>query len=185
MSSLRRPGREVRDARSALRSTASSISASSVPPGADSDLAVHNVFAGEGKAKVGIQSAWRQRSRVNLTDCCGGRPQRSTGPLSAGGRRSSQANSSTLGLYGPREAIFYGKIRVRRPRAGPQLPGVPHMLLWTRRRRSDSVLEILTNDVVRCGHVRDRRGARRRGPSTRCRALRSRQPAVWQAVSAA
>ncbi len=81
----------------------------------DSDLAVHNVFAGEG-------------SQSDLLY------------LSA--------------LYDHAKAIFYGKIRVEATSSGTGSYQECRNMLLSKHAGADPipVLEILTNDVVRCGH---------------------------------
>jgi Fe-S cluster assembly scaffold protein SufB len=105
----------------------------------DSDLAVHNVFAGEGKSKVGIQSDMEGNgARVNLYGlvAAGDHQRIDVNSFQQVDGRSSQSDLLYLSaLYDHAKAIFYGKIRVEGFR---QLSGVPeHAPLGPRRRGSD------------------------------------------------
>jgi len=124
----------------------------------DSDLAVHNVFAGEGKSKVGIES-----------DMLGnGATVKLYGLVAAGDNQRIDVNSfqqvdgkgsqSDLlylsALYDQAKAIFYGKIRVEATSSGTGSYQECRNMLLSKHAGADPipVLEILTNDVVRCGH---------------------------------
>jgi Fe-S cluster assembly protein SufD len=124
----------------------------------DSDLAVHNVFAGEGNSKVGIES-----------DMLGnGATVKLYGLVAAGDNQRIDVNSfqqvdgkgsqSDLlylsALYDHAKAIFYGKIRVEATSSGTGSYQECRNMLLSKHAGADPipVLEILTNDVVRCGH---------------------------------
>jgi len=124
----------------------------------DSDVAVHNVFAGEGNSKVGIQSdiegngaivklyglvAAGDHQRIDVNSF-----QRLDG-------KSSQSDLLYLSaLYDHAKAIFYGKIRVEATSSGTGSYQECRNMLLSDHAGADPipVLEILTNDVVRCGH---------------------------------
>ena len=124
----------------------------------DSDLAVHNVFAGEGKSKVGIQSDMEGNgARVNLYGLvAAGDDQRiDVNSFQQVDGRSSQSDLLYLSaLYDHAKAIFYGKIRVEATSSGSGSYQECRNMLLSDHAGADPVpvLEILTNDVVRCGH---------------------------------
>lgn len=124
----------------------------------DSTLAVHNVFAGEGRSKVGVQSdiegnggmvklyglvAAGDHQRIDVNSF-----QRLDG-------KGSQSDLLFLSaLYDHAKAIFYGKIRVEPTSSGTGSYQECRNMILSDHAGADPipVLEILTNDVVRCGH---------------------------------
>jgi len=124
----------------------------------DSELRSLNVFAGEGRSKVGIESdiegdgavvklfglvAAGDSQRIDINSF-----QRVDG-------RSSQSDLLYLSaLYDRAKAIFYGKIRVEPTSHGTGSYQECRNMLLSKDAGADPipVLEILTNDVVRCGH---------------------------------
>ena len=124
----------------------------------DSDLAVHNVFAGEGSSKVGIQSDMEGNgARVNLYGlvAAGDRQRIDVNSFQQVDGKSSQSDLLYLSaLYDHAKAIFYGKIRVEATSSGTGSYQECRNMLLSDHAGADPipVLEILTNDVVRCGH---------------------------------
>ena len=124
----------------------------------DSDLAVHNVFAGEGSSKVGIQSDMEGNgARVNLygLDAAGDHQRIDVNSFQQVDGKSSQSDLLYLSaLYDHAKAIFYGKIRVEATSSGTGSYQECRNMLLSDHAGADPipVLEILTNDVVRCGH---------------------------------
>ena len=124
----------------------------------DSQLQCLNVFAGEGRSKAGIES-----------DITGdGATVKLFGLVAAGDRQRIDVNSyqdvdgkgsqSDLlylsALYDHAKAIFYGKIRVEPTSSGTGSYQECRNMLLSENAGADPipVLEILTNDVTRCGH---------------------------------
>jgi Fe-S cluster assembly protein SufD len=124
----------------------------------DSELRSLNVFAGEGRSKVGIESdiegdgatvklwglvAAGDHQRIDINSF-----QRVDG-------KGSQSDLLYLSaLYDHAKAIFYGKIRVEPTSSGTGSYQECRNMLLSKNAGADPipVLEILTNDVVRCGH---------------------------------
>jgi Fe-S cluster assembly protein SufD len=124
----------------------------------DSDLAVHNVFAGAGSSKVGIQSDMEGNgARVNLYGlvAAGDNQRIDVNSFQQVDGKSSQSDLLYLSaLYDHAKAIFYGKIRVEATSSGTGSYQECRNMLLSDHAGADPVpvLEILTNDVVRCGH---------------------------------
>jgi Fe-S cluster assembly protein SufD len=124
----------------------------------DSDVAVHNVFAGEGSSKVGIQSDMEGNgARVNLYGlvAAGDNQRIDVNSFQQVDGKSSQSDLLYLSaLYDHAKAIFYGKIRVEATSSGTGSYQECRNMLLSDHAGADPVpvLEILTNDVVRCGH---------------------------------
>ena len=124
----------------------------------DSELAAFNVLVGSGRSKVGIESDIRgDGARVRLS-----------GLVAAGGTQRIDVNSfqrldgkgstSDLlylsALYEAAKAVFYGVIRVEPTSSGTGSYQECRNMLMSDKAGADPipVLEILTNDVARCGH---------------------------------
>src|SRR6266550_583916 len=124
----------------------------------DSDVAVHNVFAGEGNSKVGIQSDIEGNgATVKLYGlvAAGDRQRIDVNSFQRLDGKSSQSDLLYLSaLYDHAKAIFYGKIRVEATSSGTGSYQECRNMLLSKHAGADPipVLEILTNDVVRCGH---------------------------------
>ena len=124
----------------------------------DSGLAVHNVFAGGSSSKVGIQSDMEgSGARVNLYGLvAAGDDQRiDVNSFQQVDGKSSESDLLYLSaLYDHAKAIFYGKIRVEATSSGTGSYQECRNMLLSDHAGADPipVLEILTNDVVRCGH---------------------------------
>jgi Fe-S cluster assembly protein SufD len=124
----------------------------------DSDVAVHSVFAGEGRSKVGIQSDIEgDGATVKLYGLvAAGDDQRID--VNSFQRLDGKASQSDLlylsALYDRAKAVFYGKIRVEATSSGTGSYQECRNMLLSDHAGADPipVLEILTNDVVRCGH---------------------------------
>ena len=125
----------------------------------DSDLRSLNVFAGEGRSKVGIESDIEgDGATVKLFGLvAAGEDQRID--VNSFQRLDGKASQSDLlylsALYGHAKAIFYGKIRVEPTSSGSGSYQECRNMLLSPDAGADPipVLEILTNDVVRCGHA--------------------------------
>jgi len=124
----------------------------------DSELGAFNVLVGSGRSKVGIESDIRgDGARVRLS-----------GLVAAGGTQRIDVNSfqrldgkgstSDLlylsALYEAAKAVFYGVIRVEPTSSGTGSYQECRNMLMSDKAGADPipVLEILTNDVARCGH---------------------------------
>ncbi len=124
----------------------------------DSDLAVHNVFAGEGRSKVGIESDMEGNgATVKLYGLvAAGDSQRiDVNSFQQVDGKGSQSDLLYLSaLYDHAKAVFYGKIRVEATSSGTGSYQECRNMLLSKHAGADPipVLEILTNDVVRCGH---------------------------------
>ena len=124
----------------------------------DSDLRSLNVFAGEGRSKVGIESDIEGNgATVKLFGLvAAGDSQRiDVNTLQRVDGRASQSDLLYLSaLYDRAKAIFYGKIRVEPTSHGTGSYQECRNMLLSPEAGADPipVLEILTNDVVRCGH---------------------------------
>ncbi len=124
----------------------------------DSDVAVHNVFAGEGNSKVGIQSDIEGNgATVKLYGlvAAGDHQRIDVNSFQRLDGKSSQSDLLYLSaLYDHAKAIFYGKIRVEATSSGTGSYQECRNMLLSDHAGADPipVLEILTNDVVRCGH---------------------------------
>ncbi|HEY8825697.1 MAG TPA: SufD family Fe-S cluster assembly protein [Candidatus Limnocylindria bacterium] len=124
----------------------------------DSDLAVHNVFAGEGRSKVGIQSDMEGNgATVKLYGlvAAGDNQRIDVNSFQQVDGKGSQSDLLYLSaLYDHAKAIFYGKIRVEATSSGTGSYQECRNMLLSKHAGADPipVLEILTNDVVRCGH---------------------------------
>src|SRR5207245_1168277 len=124
----------------------------------DSDLASLNVFVGSGRTKAGIESDME----------AGGAIVKLYGLVAAGDAQRIDVNSfqdldgkgsqSDLlylsALYDSAKAVFYGKIRVEATSSGTGSYQECRNMLLSKKASADPipVLEILTNDVARCGH---------------------------------
>ena len=124
----------------------------------DSDLAVHNVFAGQGKSKVGIESDMEGNgATVKLYGlvAAGDNQRIDVNSFQQVDGKGSQSDLLYLSaLYDHAKAIFYGKIRVEATSSGTGSYQECRNILLSKHAGADPipVLEILTNDVVRCGH---------------------------------
>ena len=124
----------------------------------DSDLAVHNVFAGEGKSKVGIESDIEGNgATVKLYGLVAAGDHQRIDVNSFQGLDGKASQSDLLylsALYDYAKAVFYGKIRVEATSSGTGSYQECRNMLLSDHAGADPipVLEILTNDVVRCGH---------------------------------
>ncbi len=124
----------------------------------DSEVASLNVFAGEGRSKVGIESDIEgDGAIVKLYGLvAAGDDQRiDVNSFQRVDGRSSQSDLLYLSaLYDRAKAIFYGKIRVEPTSSGTGSYQECRNMLLSDKAGADPipVLEILTNDVVRCGH---------------------------------
>ena len=124
----------------------------------DSDVAVHNVFAGEGNSKVGIQSDIEGNgATVKLYGlvAAGDHQRIDVNSFQRLDGKSSQSDLLYLSaLYDHAKAVFYGKIRVEATSSGTGSYQECRNMLLSDHAGADPipVLEILTNDVVRCGH---------------------------------
>lgn len=124
----------------------------------DSVLASFNVLVGSGRTKLGLDSDIRGNgAQVKLY-----------GLIAAGGEQRIDVNSfqrldgkgstSDLlylsALYEAAKAIYYGVIRVERTSSGTGSYQECRNMLLSDKAGADPIpiLEILTNDVVRCGH---------------------------------
>jgi Fe-S cluster assembly protein SufD len=124
----------------------------------DSELAVHNVFAGEGRSKVGIESDIEgDGATVKLYGLVAAGDDQKI-DVNSFQRLDGKASQSDLlylsALYDRAKAIFYGKIRVEPTSHGTGSYQECRNMLLSPEAGADPipVLEILTNDVVRCGH---------------------------------
>jgi len=124
----------------------------------DSELASLNVFVGSGRTKAGIESDIE----------AGGGIVKLYGLVAAGDAQRIDVNSfqdldgrgsqSDLlylsALYDSAKAVFYGKIRVEATSSGTGSYQECRNMLLSKKASADPipVLEILTNDVARCGH---------------------------------
>ena len=124
----------------------------------DSELRSLNVFAGEGRSKVGLESDIEgDGAIVKLFGLvAAGDSQRiDVNSFQSVDGRASQSDLLYLSaLYDRAKAIFYGKIRVEpTSHATGSYQECRNMLLSDEAGADPiPVLEILTNDVVRCGH---------------------------------
>ena len=124
----------------------------------DSELRSLNVFAGEGRSKVGIESDIEgDGATVKLFGLvAAGDSQRiDVNSFQSLDGRASQSDLLYLSaLYDRAKAIFYGKIRVEKTSHGTGSYQECRNMLLSDKAGADPipVLEILTNDVVRCGH---------------------------------
>src|SRR5881628_4002258 len=124
----------------------------------DSDLAVHNVFAGEGRSKVGIESDIEgDGAIVKLYGLvAAGDDQRiDVNSFQRVDGRSSRSDLLYLSaLYDRAKAIFYGKIRVEPTSSGTGSYQECRNMLLSDKAGADPIpaLEILTSDVARCGN---------------------------------
>ncbi len=124
----------------------------------DSELRSLNVFAGRGRSKVGIESDIEgDGAIVKLFGLvAAGDSQRiDINSYQDVDGRSSQSDLLYLSaLYDRAKAIFYGKIRVEPNSHGTGSYQECRNMLLSKDAGADPipVLEILTNDVVRCGH---------------------------------
>lgn len=124
----------------------------------DSELRSLNVFAGEGRSKVGIESDIEgDGATVKLFGLvAAGDAQRiDVNSFQSVDGRASQSDLLYLSaLYDKAKAIFYGKIRVEPTSHGTGSYQECRNMLLSDQAGADPipVLEILTNDVVRCGH---------------------------------
>ena len=124
----------------------------------DSDLAIHNVFAGEGKSKVGIESDIEGNgATVKLYGLVAAGDHQRIDVNSFQGLDGKASQSDLLylsALYDYAKAVFYGKIRVEATSSGTGSYQECRNMLLSDHAGADPipVLEILTNDVVRCGH---------------------------------
>ena len=124
----------------------------------DSELRSLNVFAGEGRSKVGIESDIEgDGAIVKLFGLvAAGDAQRiDVNTFQRVDGRASQSDLLYLSaLYERAKAVFYGKIRVEPTSHGTGSYQECRNMLLSDKAGADPipVLEILTNDVVRCGH---------------------------------
>ncbi len=126
--------------------------------GRDSSIASFNVFVGSGRTKVGVASdiegdgaevklyglvaaAGHQRIDVNTLQ-------------KVDGKGSSSDLLYLSALYGSAKAVYYGVIRVEPTSSGTGSYQECRNMLLSDKAGADPipVLEILTNDVARCGH---------------------------------
>jgi Fe-S cluster assembly protein SufD len=125
----------------------------------DSDLRCLNVFAGEGRSKAGIESDIEgDGATVKLFGLvAAGDDQRiDVNSFQRVDGRASQSDLLYLSaLYDRAKAVFYGKIRVEPTSSGTGSYQECRNMLLSEHAGADPipVLEILTNDVVRCGHA--------------------------------
>ncbi|MBI3522588.1 MAG: SufD family Fe-S cluster assembly protein [Chloroflexi bacterium] len=126
--------------------------------GRDSEIGSFNVLVGSGRSKVGVES-------VILGD---GAVVKLNGLVAAGARQRIDVNSLQVvdgkastsdllylsALYESAKAIFYGVIRVEPTSSGTGSYQECRNMLLSDHAGADPipVLEILTNDVARCGH---------------------------------
>jgi Fe-S cluster assembly protein SufD len=124
----------------------------------DSDLAVHNVFAGEASSKLGIESDMEGNgATVKLYGlvAAGDNQRIDVNSFQQVDGKGSQSDLLYLSaLYDHAKAVFYGKIRVEATSSGTGSYQECRNMLLSDHAGADPipVLEILTNDVVRCGH---------------------------------
>jgi Fe-S cluster assembly protein SufD len=124
----------------------------------DSDLAVHNVFAGEASSKLGIESDMEGNgATVKLYGlvAAGDNQRIDVNSFQQVDGKGSQSDLLYLSaLYDHAKAVFYGKIRVEATSSGTGSYQECRNMLLSKHAGADPipVLEILTNDVVRCGH---------------------------------
>ncbi|TMC75002.1 MAG: SufD family Fe-S cluster assembly protein [Chloroflexi bacterium] len=124
----------------------------------DSDLAVHNVFAGEGRSKVGIESDIEASGAIVKLYGLVAAGDNQRIDINSFQRVDGKASQSDLlylsALYDHAKAVFYGKIRVEPTSSGTGSYQECRNMLLSDHAGADPipVLEILTNDVVRCGH---------------------------------
>jgi Fe-S cluster assembly protein SufD len=124
----------------------------------DSDVAAHNVFAGEGNSKVGVESDIEGNgATVKLYGlvAAGDHQLIDVNSFQSLDGKASQSDLLYLSaLYDSAKAIFYGKIRVEATSSGTGSYQECRNMLLSDHAGADPipVLEILTNDVVRCGH---------------------------------
>jgi Fe-S cluster assembly protein SufD len=124
----------------------------------DSDLGVHNVFAGAGRSKVGIESdieASGATVKLYGLVAAGDEQRIDVNSFQRVDGRASQSDLLYLSaLYDRAKAVFYGKIRVEPTSSGTGSYQECRNMLLSDHAGADPipVLEILTNDVVRCGH---------------------------------
>ncbi len=124
----------------------------------DSDLASFNIFVGSSRSKVGVESDIRgDGATVKLYGLvAAGDEQRID--LNSFQRVDGKGSNSDLlylsALYEAAKAVYYGKIRVEPTSSGTGSYQECRNMLLSDRAGADPipVLEILTNDVVRCGH---------------------------------
>jgi Fe-S cluster assembly protein SufD len=124
----------------------------------DSELMSLNVFAGNGRSKAGIESDIEgDGATVKLHGLvAAGDTQRiDVNSFQDVDGKGSQSDLLYLSaLYGHAKAIFYGKIRVEPTSSGTGSYQECRNMLLSEDAGADPipVLEILTNDVARCGH---------------------------------
>jgi Fe-S cluster assembly protein SufD len=124
----------------------------------DSDLGGLNVFAGGGRSKVGIESDIEgDGAVVKLWGLvAAGDDQRiDVNSFQRVDGKGSQSDLLYLSaLYDRAKAVFYGKIRVEATSSGTGSYQECRNMLLSDKAGADPipVLEILTNDVARCGH---------------------------------
>ncbi|TMC44436.1 MAG: SufD family Fe-S cluster assembly protein [Chloroflexi bacterium] len=124
----------------------------------DSDVAVHNVFAGEASSKLGIESDMEGNgATVKLYGlvAAGDNQRIDVNSFQQVDGKGSQSDLLYLSaLYDHAKAVFYGKIRVEATSSGTGSYQECRNMLLSDHAGADPipVLEILTNDVVRCGH---------------------------------
>ena len=124
----------------------------------DSDLGSLNVFAGEASSKVGIESDIEgSGATVKLWGlvAAGDRQRIDVNSFQRVDGKASQSDLLYLSaLYEYAKAIFYGKIRVEPTSSGTGSYQECRNMLLSKDAGADPipVLEILTNDVARCGH---------------------------------
>ncbi len=124
----------------------------------DSELTAFNVLVGSGRSKIGIESDIRGNgARVKLNGLvAAGDGQRID--VNSFQRLDGKGSTSDLlylsALYEAAKAVFYGVIRVQPTSSGTGSYQECRNMLMSDKAGADPipVLEILTNDVVRCGH---------------------------------
>ncbi len=124
----------------------------------DSDLAAFNVFVGSGRSKIGIESDIRgngARVKLNGLVAIGDSQRIDVNSLQRLDGKGSNSDLLYLSaLYEAAKAVFYGVIRVEPTSSGTGSYQECRNMLMSDKAGADPipVLEILTNDVARCGH---------------------------------
>jgi len=126
--------------------------------GRDSEIASFNVIVGSGRSKIGVESDMTgDGANVKLYGLVAADGTQRIDINSLQRLDGKGSNSDLLylsALYGASKAVYYGIIRVEATSSGSGSYQECRNMLLSDKAGADPipVLEILTNDVVRCGH---------------------------------